>query len=271
MRSLVFVVLVAGCGDVQGSDVDGDGIADDKDDCQASFEDEDEDVDFDGNNASSDLCPHDTNAAAGDLDEDGIPDACDLYIDPARPDTRRCVTSFAVRWMNASYLGARVGEEAWNLTWPLTATAAQNVSIVSAFQLAYPSTTFDVFATASFANADERSSFKLWLRAVETPSDKDVACGVDGAGNLFVWAGNTRQAVVPLPAKITGQRFRLQATVGGLNATVLCRATVNDLSIATTRQVALNDGGYGFAATNADVMIHSLVIDASDVAIPFVK
>lgn len=265
------IVLVVGCSDVQGSDVDGDGIADDKDDCQASFEDEDEDVDFDGKNASFDLCPHDTNAAAGDLDEDGIPDACDLYIDPARPDTRRCVTSFAVRWMNASYLGARVGEQPWNLTWPLTATATDNVSIVSALELAHPSTTFDLLATAKFANADDRSSFKLWLRAGETPSDRDVACGVDGAGTLFVWADNMRQSVVSLPATLSG-RFRLQATVGGLNATVLCRATVEDQSIATTRAVSLpNDGGYGFASTSTDVTIHSLVIDASDVAIPFVN
>jgi hypothetical protein len=271
MRSLAIVVLVLGCSDVQGSDVDGDGIADDSDDCQASFEDEDEDVDFDGKNASFDLCPHDTNAAAGDLDEDGIPDACDLFIDPVRRDTRRCITSFAVRWMNASYLDARVGEQPWNLTWPLTATAAETVSVVSALEISYPSTTFDVLATARFANADERSSFKLWLRAVDSPSDKDVACGVDGAGNLFVWAGNTRQHTVPLPAKITG-RFRLQATVGGLNATVLCRATVEDLSIATTGQVGIPaDGGYGFAAAGTDITIHSLVIDASDVAIPFVN
>lgn len=269
MRSLVIVVLAVGCSDVQGSDVDGDGVADDKDDCQASFEDEDEDVDFDGKNASFDLCPHDNNAAAGDLDEDGIPDACDLYIDPARPDTRRCVTSFAVRWMNASYLGARVGEEAWNLTWPLTATAAENVSVVSALELAHPSTTFDVLATATFARAD--ASFKLWLRAVAEPSDQDIACGVDGAGNLFIWAGNTRQAVVPLPAKIAG-RFRLQATVGGQNATVLCRVTAEDQSIATTREVLLPaSGGYGFAAAGTDITIHSLVIDSSSVAIPFVN
>ncbi|MBA3501695.1 MAG: hypothetical protein M4D80_31920 [Myxococcota bacterium] len=270
MRSLAIVVLVVGCSDVQGSDVDGDGIPDDKDDCQASFEDEDEDVDFDGKDASVDLCPHDNNAAAGDLDVDGIPDACDLYIDPARPDTRRCVTSFAVRWMNASYLRARVGEQPWNLTWPLTATATDNVSVVSDLELVHPSTTFDVLATAKFANADDRSSFKLWLRAGAEPSSRDVACGVDGAGNLFVWAGNTRQAAVPLPAKLSG-RFRLQATVGGLNATVLCRATVEDLSIATTRQVMLpTDGGYGFAATSTDITIHSLVIDSSKGAIPFV-
>jgi hypothetical protein len=269
MRSLAIVVLVVGCSDVQGSDVDGDGVADDKDDCQSGFQDEAEDVDFDGKNAAFDLCPHDNNAAAGDLDEDGIPDACDLYIDPVRPDTRRCVTSFAVRWMNASYLGARAGEEAWNLSWPLTATAAQNVSVVSAFELAYPSTTYDVLGTAAFANAD--ASFKLWLRTAETPSARDVACGVDGAGNLFVWADNMRQAVVPLPAKIHSQ-FRLQATVGGLNATVLCRATAEGQSIATTRQVTLPDGGgYGFAAQGTDVTIHSLVIDSSSVAIPFVK
>jgi hypothetical protein len=269
MRALAIVVLVVGCSDVQGSDVDGDGLADAEDDCQASFEDEDEDVDLDGKDASVDLCPHDTNAAAGDLDEDGIPDACDLYIDPARPDSRRCITSFAVRWMNASYLGARVGEEPWNLTWPLTATAAQNVSIVSAFELAHPSTTYDVLATAAFANADERSSFKLWLRAIETPSAQDVACGVDGSGNLFVWAANMRQAIVPLPTPIAGT-FRLQATVGGLSSTVLCRATVDGKSIATTGQVALPmGGGYGFAANGTEVTIHSLVIDASEVAIPF--
>ena len=267
MRWLAILVLM-GCGDVPASDVDGDGIADDDDECLATSEDDDEDVDYDGKDADVDLCPHDTNALAGDLDTDGIPDACDPFFDTVRPDTRRCTTTFAVRYRTASFMHARVGEQAWDYTWPLSAVAEDNVSIVSDVELEHPSTSFDLLASAKFANADDSSTFKLWLRAAEAPSPQDIACGVDGSGHLFVWAGNTRQAVVTLPRLIDGI-FRLRATVGGANAAVLCRATVEDQSIATTLATTLAPGGYGFASAGAWATIHSLVIDSNDVPVPF--
>ena len=267
MRWLAIVVLAA-CGDVPDSDVDGDGIADADDDCVATFEDEDEDVDFDGKDADVDLCPHDFNAIAGDLDTDGIPDACDPFFDTLRPDTRRCTTSFAVRYRTASFMRARVGEEPWDFKWPLTSDDKQTVSIVSDLQIDHPSTSYDLLGIAKFATPDERSSFKLWLRAVAVPSDADIACGVDGAGNVFVWAGNTRQAVRPLPRPIDGI-FRMRATVGGSGASVLCRVTVEGESVATTLAATLQPGGYGFASTTAGVTIRSLVIDSNDMPVAF--
>jgi hypothetical protein len=275
MRSLAIVVFVMGCSDGPSSDLDGDGIADDEDACQAGFPDKKVDIDQDFKDASVDLCPHDANAAAGDLDEDGIPDSCDPFVGAATPDTRRCITSFSVRWMNASYLEARVGEQAWDLAPPLSATASENVSIVSTLPLDYRTTSFDVLGHATFATADETSSFKLWLRAVDTPSDKDVGCGVDGAGNVFVFASNTRQAIRPLPAPITGP-FRMRASVVAAapntptRATVLCRVTVGDQSIATTLEPAIQPGGrFGFASAQADITIDSLVIDTNDATVPF--
>ena len=273
MRSLAIVVFVVGCGDVQRSDLDGDGISDEDDACQAGFPDQTVDIDGDGKDASVDLCPHDTNAAAGDLDEDGIPDSCDPFVGATTPDTRRCITSFSVRWMNASYLEARVGEQAWDLAPPLSATASENVSIVSTLPLVYGSTSFDVVGHATFQTADETSSFKVWLHAVDTPSDKDVACGVDGAGNVFVFANNTRQAIRPLPAPIAGP-FRMRATIApkGAGATVLCRVTVGDQSIATTftpRPEIPPGNRFGFASAQADITIDSLVIDSNDAAVPF--
>ena len=268
MRALAFVVFVVGCSDVPGPDIDGDGVTDDDDPCQAGFADDIVDADNDGKDATVDLCPHDTNAVAGDQDFDGIPDACDPFFDAINPDTRRCVTAFRVRWMNASYLEARVGEQGWDLASPLQATASETVSTVSTLELDFPSTSFDVVGTAAFKNADDSSSFKLWLRAGDTPSDKDVACGLDGSGNLFVFAGNTRQNTVTLPAPITGA-FRLRATVGGLNSTVLCRATVGAVSISTTGQVALQPGRFGFASTQTEITIDSLVIDSNATAVRF--
>ena len=268
MRALALMVFVVGCSDVPGPDIDGDGITDDEDACQSGFADEIVDADKDGKDATVDLCPHDTNAAAGDLDVDGIPDACDPFFDTAKPDTRRCITSFRVRWMNASYLEARVGEQPWDLAAPLSATASETVSIVSTLELDFPSTSFDVIGNAKFKTADEASSFKLWLRAVDVPSNKDVACGIDGTGSLFIFAGNTRQKTVALPAPIDGP-FRLRATVGGSNSTVLCRATVGEMSISTTLGAALEPGRFGFASTGADITIDSLVIDSNASAIPF--
>lgn len=267
MRWLAFLVLM-GCGDVPGSDVDGDGIADVEDECVATSEDDNEDVDYDGKDADVDLCPHDTNALSGDLDTDGIPDACDPFFDMIRPDTRRCTTTFAVPYRTRSYMHARVGEQPWNYKWPLTAVAEDNVSIVSDFELDHPSTSYDLLVTANFGAADETSTFKLWLRAGDAPSDKDVACGVDGSGQLFVWAGNMRQAARALPRPIAGL-FRIRATVGGSNASVLCRVTVEDQSVATTLGTTLAPGGYGFASANTWATIHSLVIDSNDVAVPF--
>ena len=267
MRLLV-VVFVMGCSDVPGPDIDGDGVTDDEDPCQSGFADEIVDADDDGKDATVDLCPHDKNAVAGDQDFDGIPDACDPFFDDVSPDTRRCITAFRVRWMNASYLEARVGEQGWDLAAPLQAAASETVSTVSTLELDFPTTSFDVVGSATFKNADELSTFKLWLRAGDTPSDKDVACGLDGGGHLFVYAGNTRQNVVTLPTPIAGA-FRLRATVGGLNATVLCRVTVGPDSISTTGQVALQPGRYGFASTQTDVTIDSLVIDSNATAVRF--
>jgi hypothetical protein len=132
-RELWIVVALAGCGDVPGPDLDGDGITDDEDFCQASFADEVVDFDGDGRDATLDLCPHDKVAASGDRDFDGIPDACDPFFDEAKLDTRQCITSFSVRWMNASYLRTRAGELPFDLAPPLRATAADDVSTVSAF------------------------------------------------------------------------------------------------------------------------------------------
>lgn len=272
MRALaIVVVFVVGCGAVPDPDLDGDGIPDEDDPCQTGFADGVVDADGDGKDARVDLCPHDANAAAGDLDEDGIPDACDPFPGAASPDTRRCVTSFRVRWMNASYLEARVGEQAWDLHAPLSATAAEQTSIVSTYALAYRATTFDVLGTAAFATPDESSAFKLWVRAAPAPSLDDVACGVDGAGNVFVYAGQTRQAPRPLPAPVAGP-FRLRATVApmGAGATVLCRLTANGTSIATTLGIDIASAGrFGFASAGVDITLDSLVIDSNDSAVPF--
>jgi hypothetical protein len=269
MRRLLFVVICAGCAADAPSDLDSDGVSDLRDTCFAGIKDEAIDVDGDGKDATQDLCPHDYNAMAGDGDEDGIPEACDPFVGAAAPDTRRCVTSFGVRWMNASHFVARAGEQLWNLNYPITATGGDNVSMVSNIEYPYRSTTYDVLGRVHFRDADSGSSFKIWLRAVEDPSNQDVACGIDGSNNLFVWANNTRQAVRPLPVAIDGE-FRLRATVQSPTTTssILCRVTANGMSVATTLDASLRPGRFGFAAIATDVTIDSLVIDTNDIAPP---
>ena len=272
MRRLVIVVVLAACSEPPGSDLDGDGVADPHDDCIAGFSDETVDADGDRIDATLDLCPHDFKAAAGDVDADGIPEACDPFPATAAPDTRRCVTSFRVPWMNAAHLDARAGEQAWALTAPLTATADQSVSIVSRFPLEYPSVTLDVLGTLQLAPGSP--GFRLWLRAEPAaPGPQDLACGIDrddaGTYRLFVWANNTRNALVALPT-IDGA-FRLRGTVQELNTdTVLCRATVGEQSMATRFEgVAPVPGGrYGLASAMGDTTIESLVIDSNDAVQP---
>jgi hypothetical protein len=260
MRWLVSVVLAAGCTDVPDSDVDGDGIADEADDCIAGFRDEAVDADGDGKDATIDLCPLDANAAAGDTDFDGIPEACDPFpVETARPDTRRCVTSFAVRWMNASYLVGRAGEAEWNLEPPLHAAASETASIFSAFERQYKSTTYDVQA-----HVGAGGSFLMFVRAdPDQVSTKDVACGIDDQ-NLFVWANGDKHALVPLPAALDGSAIRLRATINP--TVVLCRVTIGAqrMSMATTYAITAPRGLFGFRAQGADVTIDSVVVDSND-------
>ena len=286
MRRLV-ILLIAACGDTQGSDLDGDGLADDEDECVAGFPDEVIDADGDGKDATQDLCPHDKNALAGDLDFDGIPDACDPFPAVTGGDTRRCITGFRVGWMNASHLDARDGEMPWTLRAPpranddappppaLVATPQETVSIVSAFPLEHASVTFDLVGDARFTTVT--STFKLWVRAnPDAPSAQDLACGIDtsadGTQHLFVWSQNMRQAVVDLTTKIDGP-FRLRATVQDISThTVLCRvipigATTGQATRLSAGPIA--GGRYGFAASAIDATIESLVIDSNEVAQPF--
>lgn len=262
MRSLAIVVLAVGCADVPDSDIDGDGIADDADDCIAGFRDETVDADGDHKDASIDLCPHDDSGVAGDVDLDGIPDACDLFpADMARPDTRRCVTSFSVRWMNASYLVGRAGEAEWNLGGPLTATPSETVSIFSSFEKQYKSTTYELQAHVTVGAG---ASFLLFARAdPDQISNQDVACGIDDQ-NLFVWDNNGKHALVPLPG--VPDVIRLSATINP--TAVLCRITIGKQSMATTYAVTAPRGLFGFRSQGAKVTIDSVVVDSRETPPP---
>jgi len=275
MRWLPVLLFACACGDTQDSDLDGDGLRDEEDDCVDGFPDRVLDLDFDGKEADVDLCPHDQNAAAGDTDLDGIPDACDPFIAMNQPDTRRCITSFQVRWMNAAYLIARHDETPWTLgpEGGLVATAAQTVSTVSDFPVTYRSATFDVLASVKFGSQNAASSFRVWLRAIrEQPTNQDVACGVSGDGKLWVWADNARHSIVDLPAPLPpeGGVIRLRSTVQpGTGSTILCRASVAGVSIATTYGTLIKDGLYGFSSIATDVRVESMVIDTNDAAPQF--
>ena len=264
MRWLSIVAICAGCADVPDSDVDGDGIADADDDCIAGAPDETLDYDKDGKDATQDLCPHDTNAVAGDNDFDGIPEACDPFpVDMARKDTRRCVTSFGVRWMNASYLVGRAGEAAWDLTPPLNATTAETASIVSVFEKQYKSTTYDLVGSVQLLDAS--ATFTMLVRAdPDGILNKDVGCGM-GDGQLFVQAQGGRHALVPLPLQPDGP-FRMRATI---NPTiVLCRITMGTMSMSTTYSVTAPRGLFGFRSEHANVVIDSLVTDSNETPPP---
>ena len=269
MRAVALVVMLVGCSDVPGSDIDGDGIADDEDACQASFADEVIDFDGDGKDATKDLCPHDKSALAGDLDDDGIPDFCDPFFDEAKRDTRQCITSFGVRWMNASYLRTRAGELPFDLAPPLRAKSSEDVSTVSAFALDFPTVSFDVVGEATFG--ENRASFMLWLRAGELPSTRDVACGVDAQNNLFILANGDRQASRPITQPLLGTTFpfRLRASVGGTNANVLCRLTVGAETVTTTFEADLPAGGWGFASELTELRIDSMVVDTNDAPVAY--
>jgi hypothetical protein len=286
MRPIAMVVVMisfAACAAPTDPDLDSDGLTDDEDPCPAGISDEAVDVDGDGKDATVDLCPHDANAAAGDLDGDGIPEACDPFPVEQRLDVRRCITSYRVRWMNASHFHARAGERIWNLVPPLRAANDENVSMVSSFKLVgpqYRSVTFDVVGTARFRDGDPTSNFRVWLRAVDSPSNQDVACGIDGGvsgqGSVFIWADNTRQAIRPLLRPINGP-FRLRATVQTQPSGIFCRVFTGDAvfnsaaceadvtcrstTLAPTVQV---DGSYGFAAIASDIEIDSVVIDSNE-------
>lgn len=263
-----WIMLIAGCGDVPGADLDGDGITDAEDPCQASFIDEAADVDGDGKDATLDLCPHDKVAASGDLDKDGIPDACDPFIDDNKLDTRQCITSFGVRWMNASYLQARAGELPFDLAPPLRATADEDVSIVSAYALEFPTVSFDVVGTMTLGAT---GSVQLWLRAGREPSNRDVACGVDAANNLYAYAAGAQQSPRPIAQPLVGVEtpFRLRATVGGSNANILCRLTIGGETVTTYTATILEPGTWGFASKHADLQIDSLVIDTNEAPVSF--
>lgn len=270
MRWLVLVlpVICVGC-DVQGPDLDIDGIEDADDDCLATFKDLDYDADLDGKTADFDLCPHDANAVAGDIDEDGIPDACDPFPGVTSPDTRRCVTSFSLRYMNTQAFTTRPGELGWDLHAPLTARGNDTVSIISTHEYDFTSTTYDIHGDIHFRDADSSSSFRVWLRALPMPSNQDVACGIDGGNNLYVYASNARHSIVQLPVLVNGT-FRLRATVqAGSGSNVLCRVSANGMSIATTFSTALQPGYFGFSSIATDVTVDSVVIDTRDMPVPF--
>ena len=262
MRCIVVAcVILVGCDGV-GHDIDGDGVADENDDCLATGKDAKRDVDGDGKDASVDLCPNDKNAASGDLDFDDIPDACDPFLGEMLPDTRRCVTSFVDRDANAEFFLVRAGETGWEPAGPLHATG--DVSFVASRPLPYKSTTFDVLGTGHFGAT---GSFKIWLRADATPSNADVACGID-AGHVFVIANGAKNMSHELQIPIDGT-FRLHATVQADNRreNVLCRATSGGMTESTGFMANIGDGPYGFAASG-DVTIESVVIDSRDDAPP---
>jgi hypothetical protein len=267
MRAMVFVVLLVGCSEVPDSDIDGDGIADDEDFCQASFADEVVDFDGDSKDATLDLCPHDKVAASGDLDFDGIPDTCDPFFDEVRPDTRRCITSFGVRWVNATYLSARDGGAAFDLAPPLSTTSSSIAEIISSRPLLAPTVSFDIVGEARFEEAN--SSFAFMLRT-GARRDVDVGCGIDATRDVYVIANGAREASRPIDVPI-GQpfAFRLRASVGGSNATVLCRLTVGAETATTTFETSLPAGGWGFASELTDVRIDSMVIDTNDAPVSF--
>nr|MBA3818395.1 thrombospondin type 3 repeat-containing protein [Deltaproteobacteria bacterium] len=195
----VLAGVVPGCGGASDApDLDGDGIADLDDECQASEADGRGDLDGDALPNATDPCPFDAAPHLGDADGDGVPESCDPFPATTGADAQRCVTAFVDPVISEGYLAPRDGEAGWMLGPPLStgasgATGAGAVSMVSIFPATdHRSTTYELIGMASFATANASSYVKLWLRAGATPSDDDVACGIDGTGNLVVSRGPER-------------------------------------------------------------------------------
>jgi hypothetical protein len=82
-RLLALVFLVAGL--ALAADLDGDGVADDRDNCPAVANPLQYDADGDGVGNMCDLCVHTADPDQDDTDEDGVGDLCDLCPD-TEPD-----------------------------------------------------------------------------------------------------------------------------------------------------------------------------------------
>ncbi len=266
---------LAGCGGGEGEapDLDGDGIADLDDECQTTEADGRGDLDGDALPNATDPCPFDAAPHLGDADGDGVPESCDPFPATSGADVQRCVTAFVAPVITEGYLAPRAGEVGWTLGPPLATdpTGATAVSMVSIFPASeHRSTTYELIGTASFATADASSYVKLWLRAGAAPSDDDVACGIDGTGSVVVFRGPERTGVRPLPNGAAGGMFRLRATVqAGTGNTVLCRVTIGGGSVATTSNVPLVEGTFGFAAAAVTARLEGFVSYSRDDAPPF--
>jgi hypothetical protein len=112
---------------------------------------------------------------------------------------------------------------------------------------------------------------QLWLRAGREPSNRDVACGIDAANNLYVLAAGAQQSPRPITQPLVGVEtpFRLRATIGGTNANVLCRLTIGSETVTTFTSTILEPGTWGFASKHADLRIDSLVVDTNDSPVAF--
>ncbi len=267
--TLVVWLALAGCGGNDVADLDGDGIPDLEDPCQADEADGAGDLDSDGLPNATDPCPLDAAPHLGDADDDGIPETCDPFPVTTGPDTARCITTFADPTITDGYLIPREGETGWTLGPPLSITGAG--SIVSSFPATtVRSTTYEVLVSAQFDRADDTASFRLWLRAGPAPSEDDLACGIDGAGNLVIYRGAERIAPRPLAGGTAGRPLRLRATVQSSgNNTILCRLSAGSDSVATTTAIPLPDGTFGFAAIGGSFQVQALAIYDRPDAPPF--
>lgn len=255
--------------DAPRTDLDGDGIFDDEDPCIAPTTDRDANEDGDALKNSDDPCPLDA-SAAGDTDNDMIPNACDPL--PAMAgDRHRCLMAFTSTPFSAMLWQPRLGEGKWapgpgtivgNATSILTTIAAASTEGESV-------TSYDVKATFD-THGGAQGSLTLWLRASpDAKAATDIGCEyrIDAMGGaLGVVEGailRDRRAQGP-GAGVTLLRLRgTIVTTGALGdpAVVTCSMSLGGLvRQVSTWSVPLASGRVGFSSDRFNAAIDAIHI-----------
>ncbi len=253
--------------DVPSIDLDGDGIADERDPCVAAAADLLGDEDGDTAVNQVDPCP--LEIPITDTDVDGIPDACDPF--PATiGDRRHCFMAFSSVPLNTALWRPRTAEAGWTTgpgqligdpTGIATTIAAQVLEGQSV-------TTYDAKLTI-----DLHAGFgavTLWVRAhPDAPALTDVGCRYqfDVAGGFLGIAEGPMLRDPHTQAPAAGiNTMQLRATVvttgaSGELASVTCSMVFNAAArVTSTASVPLPSGRPGFSADRFKVVVKALDI-----------
>ena len=250
MRRLAWLFCVgAGCNvafgiatqapPLEGSDLDGDGIADDQDPCIAPASDAAADIDGDAIADAMDPCPLRATADPTNADHDDLEDACDPSVGSI--DTLRCVMAFTDvgvsdrLWQPITGLipfGHLAGKLHCNHGDDCGALAAESLEPASSV------TTYEVRTTVA-TTLGEIGGVAIWPRLGPTGTAGEVGCAFvnsTGAYSVAIFEDSTVLSRV-MAQPLTGSTLFLRASISsGPQATFTCNASFDGTYDPTTER-----------------------------------